>query len=665
VIPPHGVGSPPLFLVNADGPSPGSRSLSSMRLEYQGPIESLRLPGDITMLRPKFVFSVSISKYKSSDLPELPGAAIDADNFSDALDRPGFCQIREPVSLSNKQAIKEHILDTELLKSRVHRADQFIFYFNGHGWCEEDAATGVAKYYLLPSDVKCTTDSSGTLRVDLKTAISEEELWGFVGELNASEIVLILDCCHGGGTFGAGIKFEQHLEDWVKGRKSIFAMASVRGHQFAIETDEGGLFTSELCKAMRGYGVKPDGQGMLTAMEAFVCAKRKAVERAQGLLINESLVKLRKDYGFQSSLVRQGLTPVQVEEAIRKEALERVKGGSPRQVASSLEMNGPVYLGRLVKRPPPWIVPRWVFFLVVCLLLSLSAAAWWYFSPVLPGIPERPEPPIGSGPGPARPESPKGTESLDNSVFLPIPKAQNLKPRSIKGLIQQKGSDHVLDIAHLNPNPHGYMGDIGDIGPFQDTSQPGSWGYEVDFQGRGPNKSNTQYRLITGSEKNGKLNKDVQNKPIRANQVGSVVLVKGGWWWASPDSGIDLSELNPTHIAWDVELKDLDPRDSSVRVYFFIGTMDDWFWDPDPKDPERAEKKKFLYPASLQRHDIWNEELKAGSTQLKRPLSMVKPEEFAYVVGLFGWTVSAPSETSPAAKKFKLKITNVRYIHEK
>jgi hypothetical protein len=212
--------------------------------------------------------------------PWLPGVKKDRERFRRTLkDNADSRGVEEFVCLPDDKATHDEIIATlRELANRVKATDQVVVYFAGHGACLPNPVTKVDDYYLIPYDA--TVDTVETM------GISTKELGDILQGSGAEELILILDCCHGGGVVGR-LAFqwnESTLDAMCAGWRHFYAMAAASGHQEVIDGN-GSFFAQALCDALEGLGVSPNANGLITAGRAFDHAaeesKREAKEYAR------------------------------------------------------------------------------------------------------------------------------------------------------------------------------------------------------------------------------------------------------------------------------------------------------------------------------------------------------------------------------------------------
>lgn len=174
---------------------------------------------------------------------ELLGAKADADSIYALLTNPKYgaydsssMKLISPTLEEVRDALAGFILTSPPL-------DVFTFYFAGHG----DVSGG--SFFMLLRDSKV-----GRLS---RTALGITELFSLVNEGQPQQVHIVIDACRAGGVvfdLSQAIKAES-LGAHISPNISLFAAADIV--QGAEETDEGGIATMALVKALSGDDVTP------------------------------------------------------------------------------------------------------------------------------------------------------------------------------------------------------------------------------------------------------------------------------------------------------------------------------------------------------------------------------------------------------------------------
>jgi hypothetical protein len=228
----------------------------------------------------RYVLIAAVSRYRDPAL-DLAGVALDSKRlrvvFERHTERVGG--VREFLHLRDAEATRDGILAAlDRLIEETRPDDQVVLYFGGHGHLAPGAAAEHERYVFLPHDATFTTAtgaglSTGVLRTRLE-------------RLRPREIVVIFDCCHGGGHSGevAEAGWSSRLRQEVfDGWRAIYVMAATRGRELAGEVaGTGGFFLQALCEGLEGKAWY-DSQGRISAQAAWLYASRRASRRAAEL----------------------------------------------------------------------------------------------------------------------------------------------------------------------------------------------------------------------------------------------------------------------------------------------------------------------------------------------------------------------------------------------
>lgn len=220
-----------------------------------------------------FLAITAIEEYDDSIMPALPGVAKDAEGLREVLEKHVDIPIQHTTQLLNSQATKKAIIDNlQTIARDAAVTDRVLVYFGGHGHRHWDKESDRWKYHLVPCEA--TFDSAHS------DGISTVELGNALSEINAKEVVVILDFCHGGGM--ASFPFtDEVLRELTDGWRSCYVMSASRGREEVGEDDSGGFFTMTLCEALVGDGVAPDEDGRISAQKAWAYAAEVATMKAQ------------------------------------------------------------------------------------------------------------------------------------------------------------------------------------------------------------------------------------------------------------------------------------------------------------------------------------------------------------------------------------------------
>ncbi|WP_437999599.1 caspase family protein [Sorangium sp. So ce185] len=168
-----------------------------------------------------------------------------------------------------KRAIRSEIVK---LARRAAAEDLVVIYFSGHGVRDERG-----EFYLVPSDMPAGDPKSDLDRF-LPHAISSTELTGWLVDIDAARVVLIIDACHSGAlTEGSGFKpgpmgdasFGQLAFD-----KSIQVLAATQPQSLATTANRGRSLLTDVL-------IHDCLSSSKTLSLALACAAKAVPERQQ------------------------------------------------------------------------------------------------------------------------------------------------------------------------------------------------------------------------------------------------------------------------------------------------------------------------------------------------------------------------------------------------
>jgi hypothetical protein len=214
---------------------------------------------------------VGIADYQF--IGKIPSAVSrDAEDVAHILKAPeyaGYSDHNVRLRLNEQATLDEMRAGLEWLCVNATDQSTALFYFSGHG-----ARYGVspgAVNYLLPYD--CDLSLPGA------TALSGEELRGYIEKLKAPRVLLIFDCCFAGGIVkGAaaggmpGVKnglAVHYYEQLARGDgRVVIASSGAEEYSYVFPGMQNSLFTHYLLEALRGQGPQR-GDGLIRVFDLF------------------------------------------------------------------------------------------------------------------------------------------------------------------------------------------------------------------------------------------------------------------------------------------------------------------------------------------------------------------------------------------------------------
>ncbi len=186
--------------------------------------------------------------------------------------------------LAEHEATRAGILEAlRELSDAAGEASTVLLYFSGHGGSIE--ASLHAGRYLLPVDVDASSEAALTA-----SAITGEELTGWLRGLRASRALVILDCCNAGGigapkaispavtlpAFRQGFSATDYGALIAGQDRVILAAARSEEVSWVLQHDENSLFTKHLLGGLRGKAaLRADG---ITLFDLYDYVQRMVVQ---------------------------------------------------------------------------------------------------------------------------------------------------------------------------------------------------------------------------------------------------------------------------------------------------------------------------------------------------------------------------------------------------
>jgi WD40 repeat protein len=197
--------------------------------------ESLKRPATA------YILAVGVNSYSNQDY-NLKYAVADAQEFAsevkrrqEALKRYGQVEV---IPLADSEATKANIMQSlTRLTSRVQPEDTLIVYFAGHGTAQQN------RFYLIPHDLgydgSRTSLNEAGLQAILAHSISDVELEQAFENIDAGQILLVIDACNSGQALEAEEKRRGPMNS--KGlaqlayEKGMYVLTAAQSYQAAQE----------------------------------------------------------------------------------------------------------------------------------------------------------------------------------------------------------------------------------------------------------------------------------------------------------------------------------------------------------------------------------------------------------------------------------------------
>jgi hypothetical protein len=216
---------------------------------------------------------MGVGHYPHPEIARLEFAARDAQAMAGALTDRDVCAFptEQVVLLTDEQARRDAIVRhlSQWLPERARGAEIVLLYFAGHGLVHRVGKK--EEGFLLPHDADPDNP--------LGRGVAMSDLTRWIEELEASAVVVCLDCCHAGKLLTRGNRPESIRRRDLALRRSVleevagkgrFLLASCDEGQVSVESEEQGhgLFTYHLLRGLAGAGDR-DGDGKVGVAELF------------------------------------------------------------------------------------------------------------------------------------------------------------------------------------------------------------------------------------------------------------------------------------------------------------------------------------------------------------------------------------------------------------
>ena len=193
-----------------------------------------------------YILAVGINKYKNPAL-NLNYAEPDARGIVDFFKQKGRGLFKNValIEIYNEQATKQGITSKLKQLQNTQPQDAVLIYLAGHGESLGD------KWYFIPHEITYPEREE-----DVKTkGISSEELSGYIKDIKAQKILMLIDACKSGAVMIAFRGFEDRKALSQLSRSTgVHIIAASTKDQFAAEVKElgHGVFTYTLLEGLKG-----------------------------------------------------------------------------------------------------------------------------------------------------------------------------------------------------------------------------------------------------------------------------------------------------------------------------------------------------------------------------------------------------------------------------
>lgn len=193
-----------------------------------------------------YILAVGINKYKNPAL-NLNYAEPDARGIVDFFKQRGKGLFKNValIEIYNEQATKQGIASKLKQLQNTQPQDAVLIYLAGHGESLGD------KWYFIPHEITYPEREE-----DVKTkGVSSEELSGYIKDIKAQKILMLIDACKSGAVMIAFRGFEDRKALSQLSRSTgVHIIAASTKDQFAAEVKElgHGVFTYTLLEGLKG-----------------------------------------------------------------------------------------------------------------------------------------------------------------------------------------------------------------------------------------------------------------------------------------------------------------------------------------------------------------------------------------------------------------------------
>lgn len=174
---------------------------------------------------------IGINNYPNGN--ELTGCVEDIKSLKSVIERNSDGKVNFSVRLMSDEQSSENAMDAikELFNDT---SDMAMLYFSGHGFINDTGAE-----IVFPDNIR-TTDS-------YYKGIQMKDIMDVVNASKVRNKIVILDCCHSGNM--GKYKLEETGSLLSTG---VSILTACREDEYAMEMGGHGIFTEQLCEALRG-----------------------------------------------------------------------------------------------------------------------------------------------------------------------------------------------------------------------------------------------------------------------------------------------------------------------------------------------------------------------------------------------------------------------------
>lgn len=192
-----------------------------------------------------YVLAIGVNKYKNPAL-NLNYAEPDAQGIVNFFrQKGGLFKKVNVIEIYDEQATKENIISKLNQLQATHPQDAVLIYLAGHGENISD------KWYFIPHELTYPERED-----DVKTkGISSDELAGYIKNIKAQKILVLIDACKSGAVLVAFRGFEDRKAlSQLSRATGVHIIAASTKDQFAAEVKDlgHGVFTYTLLEGLKG-----------------------------------------------------------------------------------------------------------------------------------------------------------------------------------------------------------------------------------------------------------------------------------------------------------------------------------------------------------------------------------------------------------------------------
>jgi uncharacterized caspase-like protein len=248
----------------ADDPEPTVAQRRGGGFVYRAPPREGETAGDeFKLYKRALAVVIGINAYEH--ISPLNGAVRDAKRMAEVLKSQGF----EVTEIYDAEATKKNITRVlgDQLARKANEDDAILIFFAGHGVTTDPDRPEVAMGYLMPIE--------GERDNPISSGVSMTEMQNWFGRYRSRHVMFVADACYTGLALSTrAIGLSPEMRDYVRmvaAKPVRFSLTAGGAGEEAIETGEGGLFTTAFIEAINGSAdVNRDGLITSDEISAYV-----------------------------------------------------------------------------------------------------------------------------------------------------------------------------------------------------------------------------------------------------------------------------------------------------------------------------------------------------------------------------------------------------------